>query len=885
MKTRSANRLGALVLSLLLCLALAAPAFAADPAVYTSDALTASRTRREIAQRYADALAAGGSYVDGSAATYYTDPASTSAPYAQGVLSPDTHAAMTAMTNYYRWLVGAPELQAVSVGSESLQKGALVRHFDFNHIVSAANKPADMDDALWNEGAAARHNILALGYTPRGAIRGWLNEGYSLTSGKWDTIGHRMALLSADISDVQFGYAGDCAIGVIEARSNAPALPFTAFPAPGDMPLGDVNARASAWTTELNPAVLSCGSGGSVVVTVTNLTTGESYDCTQANGLLHPGPTLSFVQPTPANGTSYAEDESYRVTITGLTDVASGGSAAVDYTVTFFDVRSYMDAVVTSCTPVNYSNMYITNRMDNDAMLRRLALVLPQEIVVQTSVGRSFTLPVSSAWVPDAENSCWRTTADASLLPDFVSDPDGVLQNVTLTWAYPRVPSYTGQLTAVGAKGSAGASGSITLARYMTNLEFAELYQFTQTDGAENAVLRFDSNSPNHSRNSNRSVFTMEPWRVSDSGDWLGVYYSETDYWNDAYAVGTLTAEITCDHASTSLVGAKDATETEDGYTGDLVCDVCGEVIEPGEVIPKPAPQLTVAFRAVELATGTVLDDPATGLKTEGGVVTANPVAPSYLGYTVCGWRISVPGGAAQDLETADGLLTADALNAALTALSAETGETALTLTALYERTPDTYTVDLSYTLPDGTVVPNFTTEAYLVGDAKRLTTSETFVDGANTYYFDHWLIDGQVYPTQSVTVRPSAPGSYSATAVYVAAQPAAAQPVLAVVDAFAETVNGAAKTGVTLTYAVPDGYTLRNVGFRVSTKDPTLQNTFSMATSKLKTSDGTYTVHINVDTKRDKTVYVCAVLVMTAADGTEKTVQTEPIGYVWNDL
>ena len=36
----------------------------------------------------------------------------------------------------------------------------------------------------------------------------------------------------------------------------------------------------------------------------------------------------------------------------------------------------------------------------------------------------------------------------------------------------------------------------------------------------------------------------------------------------------------------TEIVGAKDATCTEAGYTGDVVCSVCGEVIEKGEVIP-----------------------------------------------------------------------------------------------------------------------------------------------------------------------------------------------------------------------------------------------------------------------------------------------------------
>ena len=39
--------------------------------------------------------------------------------------------------------------------------------------------------------------------------------------------------------------------------------------------------------------------------------------------------------------------------------------------------------------------------------------------------------------------------------------------------------------------------------------------------------------------------------------------------------------------AEPELVNAKDATETEDGYTGDKVCSACGVVIEKGVVIPK----------------------------------------------------------------------------------------------------------------------------------------------------------------------------------------------------------------------------------------------------------------------------------------------------------
>ena len=41
-----------------------------------------------------------------------------------------------------------------------------------------------------------------------------------------------------------------------------------------------------------------------------------------------------------------------------------------------------------------------------------------------------------------------------------------------------------------------------------------------------------------------------------------------------------------CNHETTEVHGAKDATCTEDGYTGDVYCIVCGELLEQGQVIP-----------------------------------------------------------------------------------------------------------------------------------------------------------------------------------------------------------------------------------------------------------------------------------------------------------
>ena len=48
----------------------------------------------------------------------------------------------------------------------------------------------------------------------------------------------------------------------------------------------------------------------------------------------------------------------------------------------------------------------------------------------------------------------------------------------------------------------------------------------------------------------------------------------------------TKTETLPATSHDTELVGAKDATCTEDGYTGDEVCKVCQTVVKQGEVIP-----------------------------------------------------------------------------------------------------------------------------------------------------------------------------------------------------------------------------------------------------------------------------------------------------------
>ena len=104
----------------------------------------------------------------------------------------------------------------------------------------------------------------------------------------------------------------------------------------------------------------------------------------------------------------------------------------------------------------------------------------------------------------------------------------------------------------------------------------------------------------------------------------------------------------------TQLVGAKAATCTEDGYTGDEVCTVCGETVKKGEVIPAPGhkTQLVGAKAATCTEDGYTGDEvctvcgetvkkgeviPAPGHKTQlVGAKAATCTEDGYTGDEVC---------------------------------------------------------------------------------------------------------------------------------------------------------------------------------------------------------------------------------------------------------
>lgn len=524
-----------------------------------------NRTKEEIGSRYGSALYAADSYVDLDKSTYYEEMPSLEAPYAAGRLTEDTHATMTAMANFYRWLVGVEPLSAASGHSDKLQAEALVRNFEFNHTVSDSSKPEDMSQELWDYGADDYlHTILARYSSPRSSITSWMNEGYNLSYGMWDTVGHRYALIGASVSDLQFGYSGYIAAGQEKAYENTMDNPFSAFPAPGYMPKNVVYGGSSAWSIQMNTKMLSIADSSEVVVKVTKLETAESYECTTANANLRvSGSVLSFVQPVPDSDKRYTG--SYRVDVEGLTDVATGKAAVLTYTTEFFDPTEYTPSYVKTVTADGIEKYIIYEASATTEYLQKIAYALPAEVTVITENGRKAQVPVTGKWVLDEENKCWTNQADATKLPEDITDREHVLERCAI---YYEISSsiYDSYNTLSVLPADPNVGDEVNLALWLTQIsaDTSAIFQLIpQEDGTYTGIKRFDSRTSEEfdkEASVDYHIYRISSCQKSDTGEYFSIFYDSSD--TCAY-VSTKIKSLNVNAGSTGT----DSSGTDNGST------------------------------------------------------------------------------------------------------------------------------------------------------------------------------------------------------------------------------------------------------------------------------------------------------------------------------
>lgn len=558
-----------------------------DTIVYDADEMEPfkSRTLKEVADEYAKTRYAGATYSNSDSSTWYQEPCSTSAPYAAGVLTQDTHTTMTAMTNFYRWLSGLNSLKNSSTHSDSLQVQALVRNFEFSHWVSDSSKPADMSDEMWNAGAPCRHNILARGYTPQGAITGWMNEGYSLRSQSWDTTGHRYALIEASLSDVQYGFSGGIAIGADVASGNTSDLPFSAFPAPGYMPSRLVSPSSSAWSVRINKNTLKIADSTKVTAVITNLNTGNSYECTKENGKLRvSGVEIDMVQPSDYSGSRYTD--SYQVQITGLQDAATGSEAQISYTTRFADITEEMPSYVTSVT-ADAREYVIYKTMDNIESIKKVAAILPKQVWATAESGKKIRVSVKGEWEINEADKCFVNSADPSGLPENITDKNHLLDEVKVPYKISD-DYYDSYNTLYISPQKVKEGENIELGVYRTNIstDTSQIYKLTaKEDGTYSAVKKYDSSeSPEFDKEASDAsvysathIYKKSGVTLDDAGEYISVYYSSSSQSRIYVCRATKTLEVEHTHTWDEGKITKASTCTKKG-TKTFTCTVCGKI-------------------------------------------------------------------------------------------------------------------------------------------------------------------------------------------------------------------------------------------------------------------------------------------------------------------
>lgn len=608
-----------------------------DAAEFTS---FQERTKEEVGRRYGEAMYAGESYINGESSTYYEEAYSLENPYASGKLTVDTHKTMTAMTNFYRWLVGVKPLQASSEHSDKLQAEALVRNFEFNHTISDSSKPEDMTQEFWDYGAKNYlHTILARYSTPQNSITSWMNEGYNRSYGIWDTVGHRYALIGATVSDVQFGYAGSIAVGEEKAYDNTMENPFSAFPAPGYMPTDLVRSSSSAWSIQINRNRITVADGSSVVVTVTNTDTAESYECTKANGKLQASEyssQLVFVQPVPVSGNRYMG--TYRVDVTGLTDVKTGKDAAITYTTEFFDPTEYTPSYVKTVTADGIEKYIIYTSTATTENLRKIAYALPDEVTVIAENGRTAQVPVTGKWILNEEEQCWTNQADAAKLPSDITDRENVLKKCAIYYeiSTSMYDSYN-SLTISPRMVKAGEGTQMRVFLSLISADTSAIFQLVpQEDGSYIGSKKYDSRtSAGFEVTSNGDhMYKIPSLQKSDEGEYFSIFYESSD--TRAYVstqIQTLTVEDDSQQTPGVTPGGSTPAPGSSATPG----------VTPGGSTPAPGSSATPSVTPGGGNTSAPGSSAAPGV-TPGGGSTLTPGSSAMPGVTPGGGSTLAPG-------------------------------------------------------------------------------------------------------------------------------------------------------------------------------------------------------------------------------------------------
>ena len=370
------------------------------------------------------------------------------APYKAGVTTDEYLREVTDNLNYYRYLVGVPEVKVYPKNDVSLQTAEVVQTLYVNktrklthELYNDFPKPNDMSDNFYNIGANANHNIISYG-KPGEPNFYFFDE--SAFDESYPESGHRMALLSPDVFKEEYGIGALTIYGRSTSsidNYNNMNNNFAAYPSPGYFPKQDF-ADISDWDIFLNTKYFKSLTNeelNNVTVTFKNLKTGiiETRSVSDNNLVLESSCSsntgrclyLRFNILQPSKDTTYYEDN-YEVYVKNLID---NNNELVDlkYNVKFYDKLETIETYIEYAFYELYLDTIVFDG-DYDENLINNAL---------EGIGLNLDLDIDLDYVykPDrfiitkVDNNHYKACPDTINLPNNIKDNSDILSNTCLT--------------------------------------------------------------------------------------------------------------------------------------------------------------------------------------------------------------------------------------------------------------------------------------------------------------------------------------------------------------------------------------------------------------------------------------------------------------------
>lgn len=558
----------------------------------------AGRTKEEVVSKYVEARYTVQGYDETDPASIYNEQPSLASPYSAGKLSEESLKTMISLCNYYRWLVGSGEIKGDTrqetyglLGWHEMQRQAFLCNFP--------TKPDDFPEDEWCTPSRAYYKF-SRGATPIEAVKNAVNESNtSWNDNTYYEYDMRKSILAPGGERIRMGYSGSWLsaqrIGGNNG-GNSEEAPFYSFPSEGYMPNDLMATEKTAWSVRLNLDKLTIPSGEDVSISVIHRESGERFERSIAERNAYAKcDTVLFQAPAAEGLTTYTG--TYDVEVTGILDTASGKGAKLCYTVTFFDASQDLTSEVKEVSLDGIVKFVMPQQMAVPENIAKLTAILPEEVTVTGTNGRSVILSVKGDWKYDGANSCWRNSVAVADLPSGLTDSAGVLSdfsigcevgdNQGLTFEM----SWTPKLNETNP--TDGRGGKITIKRNaVSEIDSAVLYQITKPEGVYMAALRYDTkSSPGVTEERGNHEFVIPAaYFLADTGDYVAVGYAEnrkTAWFSDAIVplLVTVRKEWTGGGISTGgtgngIMGGTD-NDTEGG-TGNGGKDVTGNGIEGG---------------------------------------------------------------------------------------------------------------------------------------------------------------------------------------------------------------------------------------------------------------------------------------------------------------